>query len=419
MEKTDFRKIKKILQWAYHSPYSDFYRKKYRQVNFNPDQINSWEDFDKIPILEKAELLSVNPGKRVFTKPNNINHSIITSGTTTYAKPLIFLLSESSYKVLDPVFSDSVKNTHSTLILMSPFHLMNASKTWFYPSLKGRILNGDIQNLELTADLSQATDIDSIFTSPTMLYHFLPELEKKYDLNRIKLVIFRGEYCSEIKLAYFQQKLTQAKFEFHYGTVETMRLGYRCQYLSKKAPRFYHPSPFYLFELQNDAELNRLIVTSLSPYGPMPLIRYFIGDVVNLITQNCKCGAKQSLEVLGRLDNDLVKFSGITLYSFLIEQALLNFSEQIKVEEFQVHIYERESLGKLINHLKLQLIPIKNTQLATLKKQLENDIPTQLYLSSKTTLAEVIRQGLFSFEIEFSESIPKTFKTKRLVSHIN
>lgn len=62
LDKVKSFRLKRIVKWAWEN--SEFYRKFWKSKGFDPDQIKSWKDIVKIPILRKDELrndLSQNP----------------------------------------------------------------------------------------------------------------------------------------------------------------------------------------------------------------------------------------------------------------------------------------------------------------------------------------------------------------------
>lgn len=420
-DKPDFKKIHRILKSVWNSKHSSFYKNKYKQAGINLIDIRSWSDFEKLPYLTKDELLRTDPNERLYMGKSSVNHTLITSGTTTVIEPLILLTNEKMYSNLGSVKQGVKEKISSTILLLPVFQLANARNVMLYPEMskKHLIIFGDINNLNLSAKLAKTASIDSIFTSPTTLYHFLPELKKIYDLRKVKLIVLRGEYCSEQKLKLFKKEFKNAYFEIFYGTIETSRLGYRCKYLAKKAPRLYHPMPSIYYEIDKLSG-DQLIISSLSSAGPFPMIRYLTGDVVRIKKISCQCGVTIQLEVFGRTENDVAKFSGVTLYSYLIENALQPFERYIKTEQFQMHIYEQKIKGELTLKLKLELIPqLESSNIAKLKPELEKGIADNLYLSSKTKLSELITKGVFkTLEVAFVKEVGSSFKQKKIISHI-
>ena len=74
--------IKKLLKHV--STGSDFYKKKYSKLRINTDEINSIEDFRRLPFTEKEELRNAYPLGLQSVPDEKIVRIHSSSGTTSY-----------------------------------------------------------------------------------------------------------------------------------------------------------------------------------------------------------------------------------------------------------------------------------------------------------------------------------------------
>lgn len=418
--KADFKKIKTIFEFVWNNPHSSFYKDKYKKAGIKSIKgVDSFGEFEKLPLLTRNEILKAGPYNFFFLPQNKVGEIGFSSGTTSNNLPLVLFQSQITKKYLKKRYKKVLElKVKSHMMLYSTLSGQQRFSSWKYFWKDGlKLAWGDINNLELTAKIANRLKIDAIQTNPTVLYYFLPYLKKEYDLSKIKLIIIGGEFCSEQKAQFLKSNFKDAFFEFTYGGMETRGKGYRCDYLSKLAPRFFHPfSDFYYFETVENNGQDELVMTTLDIEGT-PLIRYRTGDAVRLYEEACKCGKNARMEVFGRLEHDSLRIQGSLIHSELVSKAITNFSQYLATPDWKLHVFEEKTGGKILPKLKLQLVPNKNS--AKIKKLIQTGVSKSLFMSSKLTLSDLVKKGVFlPLEIEFLEEFPMELKRKQIISHL-
>ena len=418
------KKLNKTFDFLVNNPYSSFYKDKYKRAGVKFKSIKSFEQFNSLPYLTKDELLKVNPYNFVFLPLNKINHVVMTSGTTNQNNPLMLLMNVKSrpkwnnYKRWKLFIDLKIKNHMLLYPGSSAAHRLAVN----YGATNKGIVNliGDISNLTLSAKLAKRIEIESIETTASILYLFIPYLKKEYDLNKIKIIYLGGEYTSEQKYRYLQKTFKNAKFIFDFGSIETGGIAMGCEHLLKKGPRFLHPLDFVYLEIFNHKEEGELVVTGIeigkSPY----LLRYRTGNHVRLINYNCPCGEKQLIEVFGKIGHDVISVQGTFIYSDHVHGLLSSYSNYLQTGDFRLHVYEVIKTNKIMTRLVLQLILKKDVgNQEIIKREILNGISSKLFLTAKNTLADLVEKQIYMpLEIEFVESFPFTPKQTSIVSHI-
>ncbi len=108
-EKAVIERIGEVMRYAYeHAP---FYRNKWDQAGIHPDHIKSLEDFERVPVVTKAELreaqLRAKPfGDYLCIPDSEVHHIHGTSGTT--GRPTIFALGRDDW--------DAIANAHARVM---------------------------------------------------------------------------------------------------------------------------------------------------------------------------------------------------------------------------------------------------------------------------------------------------------------
>lgn len=412
-----FKKARNILDFVWDQTYSSFYYQKYSDAKIDLRNVKSWDDFHKLPYLQKSEINSVSLYKRLYAPRSKLKAIGVTSGTTDARRPSILPATLDYPLALKKAnYGEPVRVGVKTLLHVTP--VLNSLGTVL--RLYDYCLNvlGDVNNPELTAQLAAQLEVDGLRATSSQLYRFLPYLEKVYDLDRIKFIRAGMEYCSEQMAKYLKSKFKKAFFEFSFASTETNILGTRCGELAKMAPRFFHPIPVFYYEIDSSNGGSELIVTHLFK-ALFPVIRYRTGTTVKFEERKCFCGNNTTMEVLGKLEGELINVRGTTIYANFLKEAISQFVKQLDSTNYELHVYEQIKKGGLFVKLKLKVIPKSSNpqRLKSLKKAMSDSISQNLRVSIRSTLADAVDQGIFlPLEIDFVRNLPQD--SKPIISHI-
>ncbi len=422
-DKRTLKKIQEVLEFAWNNPYSSFYKDKYKKAGIKSiKEINTWEDFEKLPFLTRDEIIEAGPNNFFFLPRDKISNVAFSSGTTNKNQPLIIYHSffdQEIYRRIHKKYEEL--NLKSMMMLFNPFSaLIRLMLDTEMLGKKPIITLGDINNLELSAKIAARLEIDGIKTTPSVLSRLVPYLEKEYDLEKIRLVALGGEFCSEQQANYLRATFRKAFFEFGFGGVETNDKGYRCDTLSSFHPRFFHAeSKTFYYETKDYKGQDELVLTHLIEFGNL-LIRYKTGDAVRLYEEKCKCKNTLQMEVFGRLEYDVIKIQGTFIYSELISRALAHFGQFLASNEWKLHVFEEKANGKIIPRLKLQILPNSKVKKdVKIKKLIQEGISKNLFVSANYTLWDLVKKDVFMpLEIEYLDEFPFESKQKNIISHL-
>lgn len=419
--KKQISQFEKILKWVLQNPHSSFYRKKYHHLK-------TW-DFHSLPFLTREEIAQAQSDQLIFVPEIQISSWNMSSGTTSSGDPLLVPKMVHSDPALEVFIKLLNKFMIHKMMILTRLDLIHNRMRFYqaYPALFNarQFILGDIHNLNLTAKMTAKLMIDSIESSPTILHFFIPFLKEVYDLNKIKFICLGGEYTSEQRLKLFKSYFENAYFHFRFGGTENPILkGLRCEYLSTHPPRFFHPNcDFYIYEILDyqdkgvkEGEKGEMVLTTLKKCA-FPLIRYKTGDaIIWHTTKACRCGAKDLIEVFGRIGYDFVRISGLTIHIEMLEKALLQIDPNLSTN-YQLHVYEvvdkKRLLPKLILHL---FVPkMAKIQIETVKKKIES----LFYLSPTQTLKDLVEKGIIlPLEIKLEEEEKIAHKSVKIVAHL-
>ncbi len=98
-EKTTIERLRVVMGYAYSN--SPFYRGKWDQAGVHPDHIKSLEDFERVPVVTKGDLLEAQVraepfGDYLCVPESEVHHIHGTSGTT--GRPTVFALGRGDWE---------------------------------------------------------------------------------------------------------------------------------------------------------------------------------------------------------------------------------------------------------------------------------------------------------------------------------
>lgn len=317
-----------------------FYRELFDSANIKPEDIRNISDMTKLPIVTKQMLRSAYPHKT--TRPTGQKtYEASTSGSTGknfvvaedaytagwYRASFMLSLEWAGWQIGQPHLQTGITPNRS---------IDRKLKDWILNCHYVSAYVMDDAQLDHMLEVIQKKHLKHIWGYPASLYFLAKRAEQRGWKEKMTSLITWGDslyphYQKQI------EKVFQAKVSDNYGIGEGVQIAAQCEFGN------YHLHALdAVVEFLDDqgqpvrpGDLGNIVVTRLHP-GPMPLIRYAIGDMgVPSDQESCACGRgfpmMQSIQ--GR-NADIVKTpSGNRLIVHFFTGIMEHFTE---VDSFQV-----------------------------------------------------------------------------------
>jgi phenylacetate-CoA ligase len=303
LRKIQFKKLKAVIKHAYN--YVPYYHKVFSSVGVKPDDIKSFEDLRKLPIVSKQDIKKHY--QEFITRGIDVTklRSQTTSGSTGTPLKIIsdpyFSPGSSRY----PFFECGVKLSDNFVTIWQRAESINWGPK--YVRLWGDISETIVPLFpeeKLIRVLKQIKP-DVLLTFPSVLLSL-----SRYDLDGInpRLIFTQGEMVTSHIREVVKKKFNLDLFET-YGSVEFGNMAFECKEhfaLHIRTDNVYMELLDESGDPVSTGERGEIVVTGLHKYV-MPLIRYRIGDLGVLTDERCPCGRSWPLlkSIEGR-SNDLV-----------------------------------------------------------------------------------------------------------------
>ncbi len=283
------KRISEIVDYAYEN--IPLYRKKYSKIGYKKGMIKTWDDYKKLPILYKEELIEGFPNE-IAKNVEDFDLSTRSSGSS--GRFVTLSLS------LEAIYTDTIQGVRQ-MMLQSGNNYFPDDKVlfiytlpWWITSIDGKY---EQEFLPTTASVEEA--IEKIKeTRPKIISTYPTYLTKMssygVDLKKfgVELVIIHSEQSTKQSRELMEKNLN-VKVLDEYSSEELTRIALEC--------------PEYTYHLEEDAcyiEVVDPITKDTLDYGKRgvvvgtnllntstPIIRYYQGDLAEIDKPiKCKCG---------------------------------------------------------------------------------------------------------------------------------
>lgn len=310
LQQIQFDKLKHFLHHA--KTQSAFYAKVYQNIDVNSFQ--SVNDIQQLPVLDKETLrASIN---EVYTLPKSEGNVGKTGGTTGKSLEVVYVYdnTQERFAMLDNFRSGFGYHLGKKTAWFSGKHLLNAADL-----AKNRFWKTDhFYKVRYYSTFHIKTDYMRYYVEN--LIQFAPEfmvgfpssmleiarygLKNGYDFpaHTIKAIFPTAETVTA-DTRHTLETFFKTKVYDQYASSEGAPFIFECK--NNKLHLELQSGVFEVLDANNQpTESGKLVVTSFTTYGT-PLIRYDIGDSIELSHETCDCGNHNPLvkQILGRIDD--------------------------------------------------------------------------------------------------------------------
>ena len=379
--------LRKLIQIAYNEV--TFYKDLFDNSNLAPDDIQTADDLSKLPIVTKDMLRAYYPDGTVRNTGRK-THIVSTSGSTGknfnvvediptmgwYRASNLLAMEWAGWNIGEPhlqmgmtlnrTFDRKIKDILFRCYYVSAYDLTD-------------------NKLDESLAIIEKHKLKHIWGYPGGLYYLAKRALKVGWNIPMKSVVTWGDnlyvnYRKTIESA-FKVRVTDT-----YGCSEGMQIAAQCE-----KGLYHHHNLDVIVNFVDDegnpvdeGQPGNMILTRLYP-GPMPLIRYKVGDIgVSGKSKKCDCGRGFDIldEIQGRDTDIILTPSGNRLIVHFFTGILENFSEielfqvvQDKLDYFTIHVVPRESFSKETERKIINLMRQKGGDDLDIRFEIEKDIP--------------------------------------------
>ena len=327
------------LKWSVNHAYSNvpFYKKKFDEAGFHPDQLKTLDDMRRIPFLTKQNMRDNYPYGLFAVPLSKVVRVHASSGTTGNAT--VVGLTKNDVEIFAEIVARSLASygiTDKDIIQVAyGYGLFTGGLGLHYGSEKLGALTVPISGGNTPRQIMLFKDFGStvLASTPSYALNIADHIEKNmpdFDFNSIKLRVgvFGAEPWTEAMRNEIEKRLKIDAYDI-YGLSEVMGPGVSCECSEKSG--LHVQEDFFYVEIINpdtgevlpEGSKGEIVYTSLTKEA-FPGIRYRSRDISMLYHDSCKCGRTlvKMEKVTGRSD-DMLIIRGVNVFPSQIETILM------------------------------------------------------------------------------------------------
>jgi len=333
------------------------------KLGIKPEDIKSLDDIQKFPIIRKADLKAA--GESLVSKKFNplFTRTVHTGGTTGTPMPIVRDLTsignEHAFVRRQFDWAGVSMNDRCAYLTWRRVSAPNekSEKLYIYDPVMKELFLSTIHLAEDTikvfADIIKAHKIKALIAYPSAAYFLAKGCMKQNIPINLDVVLTTSETLDDAKRDLITKVFNCKVYDF-YGSAERVCYIHTCEQGS------YHIIPEYgLTELHPaqapNEHCHRVVATGFWNMA-MPLIRYDIGDLVEIREGTCSCGRQFPMikRIVGRDSNFIVTPSGRTLGAMAIEYIL----SRVLYQMYEMPVLEGQIVQEADDLIMLEYVPM-------------------------------------------------------------
>lgn len=372
LQELRFKKFKRVLQWGYEN--SRLYRRLYDAAGLHPEDIKTWDDVQKVPLLEKEHYRAAQAkepwpyGDSLCVPLEKVTEYHQTSGTT--GQPVYQPDTWQDWEWWSEcwayiMWAQGFRNT-DRVFLPFGYNVFVAFWAGHYAAEKigCEIVPGGVLNTEERLLKMRELKATAFMATPTYVLGMAETCRKKLHLDPrelgIKRILCAGEPGASIPATKKRmEEAWGADVYDHVGATEIGGWAYECVF---KPGGLHVNEAMFLVELldletgeliEEPGRPGKIVITAFDRQA-QPCIRFDSKDVT-MWGEPCACG--RTFRVIkggihGRVDH-ITKVKGVLFTPTAVEEVVRDIPEL--GNEYELVVSKKENIDEII--LKVELLP--------------------------------------------------------------
>ncbi len=337
-----------------------FYQDACAKAGMPLSEVCTQEQFLKIPFTVKDDLRNTSPYERTRTDPKDIFGLYSSSGTT--GKKTFYIHSRADHEKQDAYsrefFTRAGLKAGNLGAIFGPIEspIMGHCMMWQFHAINVGVTLCPRPSPENILDVITQLPVTDIATLPQIASFPAGRSEWRTAAKKstVQRLLLGGDFISDVRRNVLEEVWDAEVFNC-FGMSEIFGpIGIDCQ---EKNGFHYHDEDIYLEIVSPETglpvpvgEIGVGVYTTLWDKG-FPLLRYWSGDLLRLVSEPCTCGCKlPRFDYFGRYD-DCVKLpdgrwvSPRQMEEFTLKEKILHCQLQIQQDKSALFVYDKDGVA--------------------------------------------------------------------------
>jgi len=389
-----WEQLSALLHQAYtHVPH---YKKLFQKQGIAPSAIKSYEDFQNLPLLDKATIQAQANDFKATNYPSSAFEETNTGGSTGFS--LQFSIEKGVWFAKHLAYLKILLQRGGCDVLDTSVQLIGREKPWEYRPLSRTLVLSSYQMTEqnLPRYINKIMRLQPSYfigypSAMTMLAAYMKQ--HSVEVKGLKTIFAFGETIYDWQRE-FLEGFFHCRVHSQYGQREQCAMAGTCEKANT-----YHLFPDYGFvelidrngqPVTKEGQSGEIVATGFHT-GIFPFIRYKTGDIAVYTSHRCECGRKVQLlkSVEGRVQDFMISKTGRLVPLMGVLQLISRSS--VNMKEYQLY-QDRE--GELVLRI-VKKVGFSNDDVLKIKENIRTRLKDE-----------------FSLSLEYMDSIPRTIRGK-------
>jgi len=418
LRELQLQRLKEVVRRVYEKV--PFYRKKFEEAGFKPEDIKSLEDIRYLPFTSKIDMRETYPFGLLAVPLSEIVEIHTSSGTT--GKPVVAGYTWKDIEIWAEVMARCLTmvgaGKEDVIQVAYGYGLFTGGLGFHYGAQKigATVVPTSAGNTRRQIELMKDFGTTFIACTPSYALYLAEYAKEEMGIDPASLKLKKGSFGAEMWTEEMRKEI-EKRFGIEaynvYGLTEIIGPGVAHECPAKKGLHIWedHFYPEIIDPETGDplpeGKEGELVLTTLTKEG-MPVIRFRTRDITTLYRGRCDCGRTHARieRIKGRTD-DMIKVRGVMVFPYQIEQAIL------EVQGVEPHYQIILTRPHYLDEIEVQVEMSKEIfsddvkTIENLRKKLEKRIEETIGVRVKVTLVE-------------PKSIPRSEgKAKRIIDKRN
>jgi len=389
-----WEQLSALLHQAYnHVPH---YKKLFQKQRMAPSTIKSYEDFQNLPLLDKATVQAQANDFKATNYPGSAFEETNTGGSTGFS--LQFSIEKGVWFAKHLAYLKILLQRGGCDVLDTSVQLIGREKPWEYRPLSRTLVLSSYQMTEqnLPRYINKIMRLQPSYvigypSAMTMLAAYMKQ--HSVEVKGLKAIFAFGETIYDWQRE-FLEGFFHCRVHSQYGQREQCVMAGTCEKANT-----YHIFPDYGFvelidrngqPVTKEGQSGEIVATGFHT-GIFPFIRYKTGDIAVFTSHRCECGRKVPLlkSVEGRVQDFMISKTGRLVPLMGVLQLISRSSAHM--QEYQLY---QDHEGELVLRI-VKKVGFSDDDVSKIKENIRTRLKDE-----------------FSLSLEYMDSIPRTIRGK-------
>jgi phenylacetate-CoA ligase len=335
------KRLRSVVDYAYR--YVPYYHDKMRAQDITPDDIRSVDDVSNLPLVSKDEIRSTEPSYRVSTQKRLQDLKIVRTTGSSGTPFLVYIdgVEDAWRKAIymrANIFCGQ-QPRDNWVVITAPHHFGDTTSLQRRLNMYAQRVVSIFLDVDAQIEFIRNADADILDGYSSTLTTIAKRVDREGITDITPRLLFGNAEIIDPSSRRYLERVFDAIYCDQYGCAELDRTAWQCP----QRVGYHMDLDSVITEVVDEegqpvatGERGEVVMTSLFNYS-MPLLRYAVGDVAVLSSDECSCGVTFPMmdRIEGRADAFPMLPDGSLVSPLIFTAAMMRYKYFDKIRNYR------------------------------------------------------------------------------------